>query len=149
MLDFDPRDHSDARDPRDSRVGDERDQDHDDDALSLGRGPGSPSVEEHHERRDREDDRHEAPERADHRDRDDARWPDRDRDPRERGMDSRDVLTRGLNLPRGRDREIVHDARDREYTLRGSESRSIATVGAFRVVPARDLRDRDDRRESS
>jgi hypothetical protein len=55
------------------------------------------------------------------------------------------VFTRGLNLPRGREREIVHDARDREYTLRGSESRSLATVGAFRVVPARDLRDRDDR----
>jgi hypothetical protein len=40
---------------------------------------------------------------------------------------------------------VVHDARDREYTLRGSESRSLATVGAFRVVPARDLRDRDGR----
>jgi hypothetical protein len=55
------------------------------------------------------------------------------------------VFTCGLNLPRGRDREVVHDTRDREYTLRGSESRSLATAGAFRVVPARDLRDYADR----
>jgi hypothetical protein len=51
----------------------------------------------------------------------------------------------GLDLPRGRDREIVHDARDREYTLRGSETRTLSTVGAFRVVPARELRDHFDR----
>src|SRR5438309_7234242 len=50
-----------------------------------------------------------------------------------------------LNLPRGPDREIVHDARDREYTLRGSESRTLSTVGAFRVVSSRDLRDHDGR----
>jgi len=48
-------------------------------------------------------------------------------------------------LPRGRDREIVHDARDREYRLRGSESRTLATVGAFRGGSARDLRDHADR----
>ena len=47
--------------------------------------------------------------------------------------------------PRERDREIVHDPRDREYTLRGSETRTLATVGAFRVVSARDLRDHLDR----
>ena len=35
--------------------------------------------------------------------------------------------------------------RDREYTLRGSETRTLATVGAFRVVSSRDLRDYDDR----
>lgn len=130
-MDFDPRDYSDERAPRDSRDGDDRDRDLDDDGLSLGRGPSSSRVEEHHDHRGRDDDRHEARERADHRDRDDARWPDRDGDPR-------DVFTRDLNLPRGRDREIVHDSRDREYTLRGSESRSLATVGAFRVMPARD-----------
>jgi hypothetical protein len=146
-MDFDPRDYSDERDPRDSRDRDDRDRDrdHEEDALSLERGPSSSRIEEHHDQRGRNDDRHEARERADHRDRDDARWPDRDRDPRDRDADPRDVFTRGLNLPRGRDREIVHDSRDREYTLRGSESRSLATVGAFRVVPARDLRDRDDR----
>ena len=40
------------------------------------------------------------------------------------------------------ERELVHE-RDREYTLRGSESRTLATVGAFRVVSSRDLRDHD------
>src|SRR5919204_221868 len=35
--------------------------------------------------------------------------------------------------------------RDREYTLRGSETRTLATVGAFRVVSSRDLRDNHDR----
>src|SRR5438034_782705 len=34
---------------------------------------------------------------------------------------------------------------DRQYRLRGSESRTLATVGAFRVVSARDLRDHNDR----
>jgi hypothetical protein len=52
---------------------------------------------------------------------------------------------RDLDLPRGPDREIVHDARDREYTLRGSETRTLSTVGAFRVVSARDLRDHNGR----
>jgi hypothetical protein len=60
-------------------------------------------------------------------------------------IDPRDVFMRELDLPRGRDREIVHDARGREYTLRGSETRTLSTVGAFRVVPARELRDHFDR----
>src|SRR6478672_2621846 len=60
-------------------------------------------------------------------------------DPRERDEDPRD-----LDVRRGPERERVFDG-DREYTLRGSESRTLATVGAFRVVPAQDLRDRDDR----
>ena len=64
----------------------------------------------------------------DSRDRDYERWPDR-----EHGHDPRDVFTRDLDLPRGREREIVR-VRDREYALRGSESRTLATVGAFRVV---------------
>jgi hypothetical protein len=140
-MDFDPHDYSDERDPR-GRDCDERERD-ENDTLTIGRGSSSHSVAEHHhdERRDRDDDRG----HADHRDREDARCPDRERDPRDRGGDSRDVFTHGLNLPRGRDREIVHDSRDREYNLRGSESRSLVTLGAFRVVPARDIRDRDDR----
>src|SRR5437899_4929778 len=36
--------------------------------------------------------------------------------------------------------ELVHD-RDRDYTLDASESRTLATVGAFRIVSERDLRD--------
>jgi hypothetical protein len=55
------------------------------------------------------------------------------------------VFMRDLVLPRGPDREIVHDARDRQYTSRGSETRTLSTVGAFRVVSARDLRDHNDR----
>jgi hypothetical protein len=61
--------------------------------------------------------------------------------PRERDTEPRDVFVRDLRLPRGHEREIVHDSRDRAYTLRGSESRTMATVGAFRVVPASRLRD--------
>jgi hypothetical protein len=156
-MDFDPRDYDDPRD-RDDRERD-RDQDHerhdssarpdlgdshdrgladhaydvrdrdehdrhdDDHGPHLGRGPSS------------EDDKLE----SDPRDRDDERWPDRARD-----HDPREVFTRDLNLPRGLQRELVRD-RDREYTLRGSETRTLATVGAFRVVSSRDLPDRYNR----
>jgi hypothetical protein len=66
-------------------------------------------------------------------------------DPRERQrVDPRDVFMNQVRLPRGRDREHVHH-RDRHYTLRGSETRTLTTVGAFRAVPAADLRDASDR----
>ncbi len=52
---------------------------------------------------------------------------------------------RHLDLPRGVERELVRD-RDRDYRLRGSETRTLSIVGAFRVVSARDLRGHDDRR---
>jgi hypothetical protein len=52
--------------------------------------------------------------------------------------DARDALTRQLDLPRGADRERV-DLGSRSYFLRGSEVRALATVGAFRVVDARDV----------
>ena len=42
------------------------------------------------------------------------------------------------------DRELV-DTHDRDYTLRGSETRTLTTVGAFRVLPAHDLRDKFDK----
>ena len=93
----------------------------------------------------------------------DPRWTDdpRDRDdygrelsqgsrgglsnPREREpLNARDVFTRDLELPRGHERERVW-ARDSDVTLRGSEVRTLAAVGAFRVVPAGDLRDDQDR----
>ena len=110
-------------DPRDRRDDDGRDRD-DEDALALGRGPGSTGPREDHS----EDD----PSKRD----DGSRGLERDRDSRDRdgGLDPRDVFMRDLDLPRGPDREIVHDARDREYTLRGSETRTLSTVGAFRVV---------------
>jgi DNA-binding MarR family transcriptional regulator len=52
-----------------------------------------------------------------------------------------DVFSRGLDLPRGRDREPVQGSDARAYALRGSEARALATIGAFRVVAADDLRD--------
>jgi len=62
---------------------------------------------------------------------DDPRWDDsrdrdddRDRDSRDRDVEPRDVFMEGLDLPRGLERELVHE-RDREYTLRGSESRAV------------------------
>ena len=102
---------------------DERDRDDEDAGPHIGRGPRS----------------HDEKPESDSRNRNHERKPDRGRD-----HDPRDVFTRDLNLPREREREIVRD-RDREYTLRGSESRTLATVGAFRVVSSRDLRDRHDR----
>ena len=71
------------------------------------------------------------------RDRDvDAR--DRAYEGRERSDNPRDALLHGLDLPLGREREVVLD-RDRIYELNGEECRTLATVGAFRVVPERDL----------
>lgn len=70
----------------------------------------------------------------------DARAPD------EPSRDPRDVATRGLDLPRGQDRELIR-VRERTYELNGAESRSLATVGAFRVVRTEDLRDPPDPRD--
>jgi hypothetical protein len=64
----------------------------------------------------------------------------RDRPP----VNPRDVFTERVDLPRGDERLRIYD-RDRVYELRGAESRMLATVGAFRVVPASDLRDQHDR----
>jgi hypothetical protein len=141
-MDFDPRDYDSREDDRhafghqrgnrgssnddldrddDLRLPETRGRDSDGIVRDLGRGPGE-SKQSVRDGRDA---------------RDDARWPARDRDPR-------DAFMRDLNLPRGREREIVRD-RDCEYTLRGSESRTLATVGAFRVVSSRDLHDNRDR----
>ena len=83
----------------------------------------------------------------------DARWNDpREYDARDRGderprvydtrdrdeHDPRDALMRDLDLPRGDERELVVD-RDRVYELDGEDSRTLAVVGAFRVVPEHDL----------
>jgi hypothetical protein len=146
MLDLDPRDY-DSRDEErhantpsrrargssgdhdrdhDCRQLDGRTRDRDDgDERSLGRGPGNDRQGSDTEGRDR-----------DH----DPRWTDRDH--RERDREVPDAFSRHVHLPRGPERELVHH-RDREYTLRGSESRTLATVGAFRVVSSRDLRDHD------
>jgi len=77
--------------------------------------------------------------------RDDAR--DRDRredgrarvyDERDRDDDPREGLMRDLDLPRGEERELVA-VRDHVYELDGEGSRTLAAVGAFRVVPEHDL----------
>ena len=62
-------------------------------------------------------------------------------DPRDvEQSDVRDVFASGLDLPRGLERERVYDG-EHEYDLRRSEVRTLATVGAFRVVAVDDLRD--------
>ena len=81
----------------------------------------------------------------------DGQWRDerdveaRDRDDDRGSFDPRDVFVRDLELPDGRERELVRE-HDRDYTLSGSESRTLATIGALRVVPERDLRDQRDER---
>src|SRR3954469_5523210 len=141
-MEFDPRDYDSRDDQRldteRSRGGGGASAEHDgeghrtphdhpkerhQDSRELGRGPGD-ARQSNHSGQDS---------------RDDARWPER-----ERSHDPREAFTRDLNLPRGLERETVRD-RDREYTLRGSETRTLATVGAFRVVSSRDLRDHYDR----
>jgi hypothetical protein len=68
-----------------------------------------------------------------------------DRDARDLdAVDPRDVFTQSLDLPRGLGRERV-SLGDEHYDLRGSEVRTLATVGAFRVVPIDDLRNPGDR----
>lgn len=83
----------------------------------------------------------------------DARWGDpREYGERDRGderprvydernrddHDPRDGLMRDLDLPRGEERELVVD-RYRVYELNGEDSRTLAAVGTFRVVPEQDL----------
>jgi hypothetical protein len=80
----------------------------------------------------------------------DPRGDARERDGREGGrprvyegrdlddLDARGRLMRDLDLPRGEERELVVD-RDRVYELDGDDSRTLAAVGAFRVVPEHDL----------
>lgn len=73
----------------------------------------------------------------DPRERDDG--PARVYDDRDRpDHDLRDGLMHDLDLPRGEARELVID-RDHMYELNGEDSRTLAAVGAFRVVPEQDL----------
>jgi len=55
--------------------------------------------------------------------------------PRDRDeYDPREALIRDLDLPRGDERELAVD-RDRVYELDGEDSRTLAAVGVFRIVP--------------
>jgi hypothetical protein len=108
------------RDPRDL----ERDETRDIDIPWIELGRGSASDREQEDPRERDEyirNRH---------------GDSRDRDPR-------DVFLEGLELPRGLEREIVVDG-DHRYELNGDDSRSLAAVGAFRVIAERDLRDPRD-----
>lgn len=59
--------------------------------------------------------------------------------PRAHATDNaRDALTQQLTLPRGAERETVRVG-SKTIALRGSEVRTLALVGAFRVADARDL----------
>jgi len=119
--DFDPRDV-------DTREREDGIRDREEQYLSLGRAGGGLTADPDDDVRSRDDDARD----------------ERDRDARDRhddrAVDPRDVFGRGLDLPHGPDRELVRD-RDRDYSLNGSDSRTLATVGAFRVVSERDLRD--------
>src|SRR5262245_145845 len=124
-MDFDPRDYDSRDDDRhgaDRERGNRDGSDHDRDWDDWRQPDG----------RDRDDNARELGRGSG----DDSR----DRNGREREFDPRAVFVRDVRLPPGLEREIVR-YRDREYTLRGSESRTLATVGAFRVVSSRDLRD--------
>jgi hypothetical protein len=130
---YDPRWGDDPRDDRplyeDRRPERRRSRD-DHDARSLGRGGGGERQAAEEPARDAGD-----------RERPDARA----RDGTEREHHPGDAFVRHVDLPPGPDREHVRD-RDRVYTLRGSESRTLATVGAFRVVSSGDLREHDGSR---
>ena len=109
-----------AYDPRDQEAlkRDDRVRDRQTNQLSLVRGRGSVPV--HDDQRERES---------------------RERD---RGsIDPLDVFSCDIDLPRGLDRELVRE-RDRDYGLNGSDTRTLSSVGAFRVVAERDLRNARD-----
>lgn len=111
--DFDPRDY-------DTRERDDGSYDHEEEWLTPGRGPSSGAGrdgETDDDVRSREEDWREARDREP-RDRDDARG----------GIDPRDVFMRDNDLPRGPERERVHD-RDREE---GSFQRTGVLAGSRR-----------------
>jgi hypothetical protein len=124
MMDFDPRDLDDER-PVSHLSHGERSRGDGDTRPTLGRAPSCADRETERPSRDHVIDLRE-----------------RDHDARARHRDgpSRGVFERHVDLPRRPEREVVHDGR-REYRLRGSETRTLATVGAFRVVSSRDLLD--------
>jgi hypothetical protein len=120
MRDFDPRDQN-ARD-RDDGI-----RDREEDSLATGRRPSSATPHDDRSGRDAGD-----------RDR-----ATRDREDERGSIDPRDIFSRDLDLPRGPGRELVRGCA-RDYRLNGSDTRTLSSVGAFRVVSERDLRDPRD-----
>lgn len=62
--------------------------------------------------------------------------------------DAQYVFTKDVDLPRGHRRELVRD-RDHVCEINGAESRTLATIGAFRIIAESDLNDPCDERQSS
>src|SRR5438132_14398031 len=120
---YDPRDDDDPRDAQSIQGP----RDRDDDDQGEASAPSSVSIDDW---RDLDPDRD--------REIDGERSLDRDRDTGP--PDPRDVFMHDVDLPRGDERETVFD-RDRCYEINGNESRTLATVGASRIVPENDLRD--------
>lgn len=81
----------------------------------------------------------------DHRGRGDSQergWGSRGGDERADGRENEGgVFARHVDLPRGHEREVVRE-RKRSYELNGREGEALATVAAFRVLQASDLRER-------
>jgi DNA-binding MarR family transcriptional regulator len=117
--DLDPRD-IDSREQGDGIL------DREDQCLSLGRGGGGLA-------KDTDDDLHGRDSASRQRDHDTRDGHD------DRALDPNDVFVRDLDLPRTPDRELVHD-RERDYSLNGADSRTLAAIGAFRVVSELDPR---------
>lgn len=118
------------RDPRDQDDRDRNDgiRDCEEDCLVLGRGSGPATA--HHDRTG-----------LDAGDRDRAA---RDREDANGFSDPRDVFSRDVDLPCGPERELVRGP-GRDYRLNGSDTRTLSSVGAFRVVSERELHDPRDR----
>ena len=66
--------------------------------------------------------------------RDEARWPDREPNLHDRCGDAHEPFTRGLDLPRALNREVLRE-RDRQYTVRGSETRGLLPSRHSRFAP--------------
>ncbi len=56
----------------------------------------------------------------------------------DQAFSDRDVFVRAVDLPLGDERELLR-SRDRIHAIDGSDSRLLATIGAFRVIAERDL----------
>lgn len=121
MRDHDPRD-------QDTRDRDDSVRDCEEGRLVIGRGRNSTTA--HDDRASRE--------AGDH------NRATRDREDERGSIGPREVFSRDLELPRGLERELVRD-RVHDYRLNGSDTRTLSSVGAFRVVSERDLHDPRDR----
>jgi DNA-binding MarR family transcriptional regulator len=62
----------------------------------------------------------------------------------DQAFSDRDVFVRAVDLPLGDERELLR-SRDRIHAIDGSDSRLLATIGAFRVIAERDLEQGDAR----